>query len=149
MYYRTLCSSCPVSSPAPNKKEGPCLVLPAMVRLMQPRILSTFFAPRTQCWSMLNIGFTRTPTSFSAKGLSSLEATSMYWWIRKFLRRCWPSHLLLSNFLRFLTAQFSSLSRSISIAAKTFCISDVRRGFVPSANLLREQSSSTHRWLIT
>lgn len=42
-----------------------------MFFLMQPKRLSAFFATRPHCWLMISLMSTRTPSSFSAKLLSS------------------------------------------------------------------------------
>ena len=58
-----------------RKKKSPFL---AMLFLMQPRKLLAFLASRSHCWFMVNLLFSESRRSFSAKLLSSLSAPSMY-----------------------------------------------------------------------
>lgn len=51
----------------------------AMLCLMQPRRLLTFFAPRTHFWLMVKLEYTKTHQSFSVKLLSSQLPPNLYW----------------------------------------------------------------------
>ena len=80
--------------------------------LTQPMMLLAFRA-RARCWLMFNLVSTRTPRSYSAKLLSSWMAHSTYCCVGLSLPRCRTWHFCLLHFLRLLSAQFSSLSRSL------------------------------------
>lgn len=66
---------------------------------------------------MSNLMSTRTPRVFSAELQSSCSVLSLYWCLGLFLPRCWVWHFLL-NCMRFLSVCFSSLSRSLWMAAQ-------------------------------
>lgn len=95
------------------------------------------FTARTHCWLMFNLV---TPRSFSAKLLSSQVVPSMSWCLGLLLPRCWTLQFPLLNFMRFLSAHFSSLSRSFWMAAKPYSLWTTPSSFVSSGNLLRVQT---------
>ncbi|XP_068782109.1 uncharacterized protein [Struthio camelus] len=88
------------------------LDLLATLCLMHPRRPLAFLAARAHCCLMLNLS-TRTPRSFSAELLSSRSAPSLDWCLGFFLPTCRTLPLPWWNFMRFLSAQLSSLSRSL------------------------------------
>lgn len=92
------------------------LHLLAMLWLTQPRIPLAFLVRRAHCWLMFSLVPTRSLRFFSVKLLSTWVASSMYWCLESFLPTCRASHFL--NFMRFLSAHFSSLSRSFWMAAQ-------------------------------
>ena len=74
--------------------------------------LAFLVATRAHGWLMVNLSSTSTPRSLSTELLSSKSAPSLYWCMGLLLPRCRTLHLPLLNFIRFLCAQLSSLSRS-------------------------------------
>ena len=85
---------------------------------MHPRIPLASLATRAHCWLMVNLWFPSTPRSLFTELLSSRSAPSLYWCMGLFLPRCRTLHLLLLNFIRFVSAQLSGLSRSRWMAAQ-------------------------------
>lgn len=76
----------------------------AMLFLVKPRKLLTFFAVRAHCCLMLNLLSTR---CFFVKLLSNWMAPTAYWYTGLFLSRC-RTVILLSQNMRYLSAQFPS-----------------------------------------
>ena len=97
---------------------------------------------------MVNLSSTSTPRSLSAELLSSRSTPSLYWCMGLFLPRCRTLYLPLLNFIRFLCAQLSSLSRSRWMAAQPSGVSTTPPSFVSSANLLRVHSNSASKSLM-
>jgi len=93
------------------------LDLLAMLFLVQPRIPFAAFAAGARCWLMFNLVSTRTPKYFSVKLLFSWAAPSINQCRGLFLPRYRTLHVSLLNFIRLLSAHFSSLSRSLWMAA--------------------------------
>ena len=112
---------------------------------MHPRIPLAFFAARAHCW---HLSSTSTPRSLSTELLFSRSAPRLYWFMGLFLPRCRNLHLPLLNFIRFLSAQLSSLSRSCWMAAQPSGVSSTLPSLVSSANLLRVHSNSSARSLM-
>jgi len=106
------------------------LCLLAALHLTQPRVLSTFFAAGAHCWLMVNLVSTRTSRGFSANLLSSWAAPSIYWCMGLSLPRCRTLHFPLLNCMRFLSAHFSSLLRSLWLAAKLSGVSATPHSFI-------------------
>lgn len=101
---------------------------------MQPRILLDFFATRTHCWLMVSFLSTRILRSFYAELLSRQLTTGMYWCLGSFIPRSRTLHYPLLNSMRFLLAQFSSLSKSLQMMAQPCGISAAPPSSVPSVN---------------
>jgi len=99
------------------------LYLLATLLLMHPRIPLAFLAIRAHCWLMVKLLSTSTPRSLSAELLSNRSTPSLYRCMGLFVPRCRTLHLPLLNFIRFLSAQLSSLSRSRWMAAQPSGIS--------------------------
>ena len=99
---------------------------------MHPRMPLAFLAARAHCWLMVNLSSTSTPRSLSTELLSSRSTPSLYWCMGLFLPRCRTLHLPLLNFIRFLSAQLSSLSRSHWMAAQAAGVSTTPPSFVSS-----------------
>ena len=104
-----------------------------------------FFDTRAHCWLMFNMVSTRTSSSFSAKLLSSWSAPSICWCMGLFLARCRTLHFSLLNFMRFLSANFSSLQRSLWMAAWPSGTSATPLSLVSSADLPRVHSAPSSR----
>lgn len=85
---------------------------------MYPRIPLAFLAVRAHCWLMAQLLFTRTPRSFCTELLSSRSSPKLYQCMQLLLSECRTLYLLLLNFIRFLSAQLSSLSWSHWMAAQ-------------------------------
>ena len=85
---------------------------------MHPRIPLAFLAIRAHCWCMVNLS-TSTPMCLTTEMLFSRWAPSLYWCMGLFLSRYRTLHLSMLNFIRFLSTQLSSLSRSHWMAAQT------------------------------
>jgi len=85
---------------------------------------------------MFNLVPTRTFTSFSAELLSSRVAPSICSCMGFFLPRCRTWHITFLNFVRFLSAYFSNLSRSLWMAELA-----TPPGIVSSADLLKVYSA--------
>ena len=85
---------------------------------MYPRIPLAFLAVRAHCWLMAKLLFTRTPRSFCTELLSSRSSPKLYQCMQLLLSECRTLYLLLLNFIRFLSAQLSSLSWSHWMAAQ-------------------------------
>ena len=81
----------------------------------------------------------------STELLSSRSAPSLYWCMGLFLPRCRTLPLPWLNLIRFLSAQLSSLSRSVWMAAQPAGVSTTPPSFVSSANLLRVHSNSSSK----
>ncbi|XP_066851872.1 lethal(3)malignant brain tumor-like protein 2 isoform X4 [Anser cygnoides] len=115
------------------------LYLLATCFLMQLGILLVYFAPRVHCWLMFNLVSTRTPGSFLAKVLllSTRSASGVCWCLGLFLPRGRTLHFPVLNFTGFSSAHFSSLSRSLWMAAQPPGVSAAPPSFVSSGNLLR------------
>lgn len=93
--------------------------LPPLVTLpVQHKTVLVFFATRPRGWLMVNFLSTGTPRSLSRMLLFSWSALSIYWCARWFLPMCRIWHLPLLNCLRFLSAHFFSLLRSLLMAAQ-------------------------------
>ncbi|KAK4810782.1 hypothetical protein QYF61_008754, partial [Mycteria americana] len=114
-------SRCSLTS-AEERGRITSLDLLAILCLMQPRI-PLALAARAHCWLMFNLVSTRTPRSFSARLLSSWVAPSIYWCLGLFLPKCRTWHFPWLNCMRFLSAHFSSLLRSLWVAARPSGIS--------------------------
>jgi len=112
---------------------------------MHPSRPLAFLAARAHCWLTVNFSSTRTPRSLSTELLSSRSAPSLYWCMGLFLPRCRTLHLPLFNFISFLSAQLSSLSRSRWMAAQASGVSATPPGYVSSANLLSAHSVPSSR----
>ena len=91
-------------------------------------------------------GVLHVPTSFFTKLLSSWVATS--WCLGLFFPRCRTLHISLLNFMKFLSAHFSSLSRSLWMAAQLCGVLVTCPSFVSSANLVRLHSVPSSRSLM-
>ena len=90
--------------------------------LMQPRVLLTLFLVRVHCWFVVHSSFKMTHRSFSAKLLSRLSATILHCCMRLFPGAgLWTFPVL--NFMRFPPARFSSLSKSLWMAAQSTSVS--------------------------
>lgn len=76
---------------------------------MQPRIPIAFFVARAHFWFMFYLVYSRTLRAFSVKLLSS-------WVFRVVSPRYRTLHFPLLNFMRFLLAHSSSLSKSLWMA---------------------------------
>lgn len=81
--------------------------------LTQPKMILVLSATRTHCWLIFNLISTRTPSSFSADLYSSHLAPQP-----ALVHEVVPIHVKdlafpLTNFMRFLLVQFSSLFRSL------------------------------------
>ena len=90
---------------------------------MHPRMPLAFLATRTHCQLMVILSSTSTPRSLSTELLSYESIPNLYWCMGLFLPRCSTLHLPWLNYIRFLSAQLSSLSRSHRMAAAFRCIS--------------------------
>ena len=123
-----------VTSPVLVDRRITSLDLLAMLCLMQPWTPFTAFAARSHCLLMSKLMST---ASFSDKLRFSWVDSSIYRCLGLFLPRCRTLHFPLLNFMRLLSAHFSSLSRSLWMAAQPYGISATPPSFVPSANLLR------------
>ena len=113
---------------------------------MFPRIPLAFLTTRAHCWLMVKLS-TRTPGSLATELHSSRSTPSLYWCMELFLPRYSTLHLFLLNFVRFLSAQLSSLSRSRGMAAQPSGVSTTPPSFVSPANLLRVHSVLSFRLL--
>lgn len=116
---------------------------------MQLGLVLASFLTWALCWLMFNFVSMRISRSFSAKLLSNCGmAPSMDWYLGLFLPsyRIW--HFSFLNFRRFLSAHFSSLLRSSSMAAQLSNISTTSPSFMSSANLLRLRSAPLSRPLM-
>ena len=89
------------------------LELLAALLLIQLKMLLASFAARAHCWLMFNLLSTRNSRSFSAELLPRQSASSLYCCTGLFQPRCGTWHLFLSNIMKYLSAHFSSLSRSL------------------------------------
>ncbi|PKU43429.1 hypothetical protein llap_6262 [Limosa lapponica baueri] len=89
---------------------------------------------------MVNLLSTRTPRSLSAELISSGSDPNLYHCVELFLPQCSTLHLPLFNFIKFLSAQLSSLYRSRNMVAQPSGVSATPPSFVSSANLLRVHS---------
>ena len=87
---------------------------------------------------MSNFSTTGIPRSFSA-GLLSIPSLYCYWGLPQ--ARCRTLHLVLLNFVRFLWAHSSSLSRALSMASLPSRVPTAPLSLVSSANLLRVHST--------
>ena len=114
---------------------------------MQPRILLDFSATSTH-WLLFNLVSTRNLRSFSAKLLFRSAVPNTYWC----MGLCLPRHRTLCfsllNFMRCLSAHFSSLLRSLWMVAQPCSVSATPSGHVSSANFLRVQSASSSKSLM-
>ena len=91
------------------------LVSPSLLVMspqMQPRIRFAFVAAAAHCWLVFSLS-TRTPRSLSARLLPSHTDPSLYWGLWLWCPSCRTWHLSLLNFIQFLLAHFSRLSRSL------------------------------------
>ena len=70
------------------------------------------------------------PQVLSAQLLWSWSAPSVYWYAGLFFLRCRSSHFPLLNFMRFLPAHFSSLPRSLWMAAQPSGVSATPSSFL-------------------
>lgn len=101
-----------MTSPTLNTEEKDHLPQPAVSAFPSAAQNAGFLCMKAHCWLMFNSMSTRKPSkSHSTELLSSHLATTG-------TGRPW--HCLLLNIMGFLSAQFSSLSRSISIAVQPF-----------------------------
>ena len=91
------------------------LVSPSLLVMspqMQPRIRFAFVAAAAHCWLVFSLS-TRTPRSLSARLLPSHTDPSLYRGLWLWCPSCRTWHLSLLNFIQFLLAHFSRLSRSL------------------------------------
>lgn len=93
--------------------------------LMQPRMLLAFFAARAHYSLMFHLMSSSTPRSSSTRLLSSWVEPSTCCCLGLFLSTCRTQHLLSLDILKFLSARFSSLSRSPWTAARLSGISAI------------------------
>jgi len=112
----TLHSRCALSSSEPRGRTT-SLDLLATLLLVQPRAPLALFASRTHCWLMFNSPSTRAPRSLTAELLLNWSAPSMYWCVGLLLPRCRTLHFPLLKCMKFLSAYFFSLPRSLWMAA--------------------------------
>ena len=103
---------------AKKRESSASLDLLVTFLLMQPKILLAFLSTGAQHCFMLNLVSTRTPRSFSAKPLSILLTPSIYLCIELLFPRCRTLHFIFLNVMRFLSHHFSSLLRSLWMAAR-------------------------------
>lgn len=100
---------------------------------MQPRIPFALITAQTHCWLVFNLVSIRTPRAFSAELLSS--------WMPSACPGTWDCSSLgadfLLNFMKLLIAHFSSLTRSLWIAAQPSGASATLPSFVSFVNSLR------------
>lgn len=82
------------------------LSLLATVLLMQHTTLLAFFATRALCWLMANLKSTRIPRAFPEKLFFGMDTWELFLSQSRFL------HLLLLDFIRFLSAYFYTVYRS-------------------------------------
>lgn len=75
-------------------------------------------AARARSLLTFNLVSTRTPWSFSEKTISNCVAPKMSWCLWLFLPMCKALHFPPLNFMRFLSAYFSSLRKSLWMAAQ-------------------------------
>ena len=123
------------------------LDLLAILCLRQLRISYSFFATRTHWWLMVNLAFSRIPRSFSVKLLSSWSAPSRYWCLGLFLPMCRMLHFPLLNCMRFQSAHFSSLLRSLWMAAQPSGVLGNPPIFVSSVYIVRWGRTLPHQHL--
>jgi len=104
----------------------------AVLVLLQPRIRFTYFATRAHCWLVLNLVSLRTPKGLFCKvafqPASSQCVPHMLGVVRAQLQ---DSALPVLSFMRFLSVHFSSLSRSLWMAAQLFPPSSVSLAILP------------------
>lgn len=91
---------------------------------------------------------TKTSWAFSTGQLPSQAVPSLYCCEGFCLPRCKALHLPLLNFMRFLSAHSSNLSRSFWVAALPSCILTAPSGLVSSVNLMWVYSDSSSRLLM-
>lgn len=103
----------------------------------KPSVLQFVCFASCPVWLMFNLGSTRTPRSFSVQLLSNWVAPSMSWYLVFFLFRCSTSNFLW-NFMQFLSAHYSSQSKSVWMDVWLSCESATPLIFVSSVNSLRE-----------
>lgn len=96
---------------------------------------------------MFNLVSTKTFRSFSAKLLSTEEATIIYWCMGVLLPRCRTSQFPLLNLLTFLLTHFSSLLRSFWMTAWPSSVSATSPSLVSPGHLLRLHSAPSSRGL--
>ena len=111
-----------------------CLLV--MPLLMQSSILLAFFGAEAKC-SLILILSTRTSRSLSAELLSSWVDPSLCCTLGLCFPRCKTLHLSLLNFIMFLVARSSSLSRSSCRVARPSEVSTSPLSLVSSTNFIR------------
>lgn len=94
-----------------------CLDVLALLLLILSWMLLAFLSARAHCRPKFSLLSTKTPMSFPAELLYSQCISSLYHCNEFFLPRCRTWHLSLLNFMKFLLAYSSSLSRSLWMLA--------------------------------
>ena len=115
---------------------------------MHPGMGFALSAARAPCWLLLSLLSASTPRALSAGLLSSHSSPSLEWCQVLLCPKCRIWHLFLFNFMWWMIAQCSNLSRSLCKASSPVRESTASPGLVSSANWLRVQSNSASRWLI-
>lgn len=105
----------------------------------QPSMQLDTFAARAHFWLTFNLS-AMTPSSFSTKLLSIQSVPNLSYCMVLCQPRCRALHLPLLNFMRSPPAHFSSLTRSIWVAALPSSVSATPPNLVSPINLLRGHS---------
>lgn len=101
------------------------------------------FAPRVHCWCPAWC-----PPGLWGPFLQSWLELSIYRYMELFLPRHRTLRFLSLNCMKFLSGHFSSLSRTLWMAASRSGVSAALSSFIPSANLLRLHAVPSSRLLM-
>lgn len=93
-----VCSKCGLTG-AEQRRKNTSLHLPAIVLLIQPRMLLAFIAARIHGWLMFSLLSAKTPRAFSAEQLSSQPVPSWCYCLGLFHPRFRTWHLSLLNLM--------------------------------------------------
>ena len=140
-------SKCGLTS-AEQRGRITTLHLLAVLCVMQPRIPFAFFAARAHSWLKFNLVSTGTPSAFSAKLLYRWVSPSVCWCLGLFVPRSRTLYFPMLNFMRYLSAHFSRMLRSLGMTAWPSHLSATPLMSVQSAYLLRVHSASSSRSLM-
>lgn len=111
---------------------------------------TAFFATRVHYWLLFNFFVHQDAQGLFCKATSQkFCCPHLYWCTGLFFTRRSTLHMLLLNLMRSLLAYFSSLSRSIWVAAEPFDVSIISAHFAFSTDLLRVHSALLSRSRVT
>lgn len=113
------------------------LLLLVMLLWIQSRMWFTFLTAVVDCWLMFNSLPTRISRSLSTRLLPSHTDSSLYWGLWLYHGKCRTLHFSLLNFIEFLLAHLSSLSRSLCKTPHSSDIFTSPPSLEPAPNLVK------------